>query len=119
MYSVFPHLLPLADLTPFLLRILLGIIFLEWSYRKFKNKASTKNTTIAISEGTIGIFFFIGFLTQLAALIAVALLGTKLISKIRAKAFLTDGVNYYLILFIISLCLLFSGAGFMAFDLPL
>jgi uncharacterized membrane protein YphA (DoxX/SURF4 family) len=94
----------------------LELYFLSGVTENLKTKHQQK---ILPLPSVIGIFFFIGFLTQLAALIAVALLGTKLISKIRAKAFLTDGVNYYLILFIISLCLLFSGAGFMAFDLPL
>jgi uncharacterized membrane protein YphA (DoxX/SURF4 family) len=107
MYSIFPHLLPLADITPFLLRILLGIIFLEWRYKELKNKSSTTNTAVAILQGIVAIFLIIGFMTQLAALIAIIILSIKLISKIKAKAFLTDGINYYLILFIISLCLLF------------
>ncbi len=119
MFSIFPHLLSLDAFTPFLLRLILGLVFLEWRYREYKNKTSTTNTVIAVLQGIVGVFLIIGFLTQLAALVAAIILGIKLIGKIKAKAFLTNGVNYYLILFVISLCLLFSGAGFMAFDLPL
>ena len=43
----------------------------------------------------------------------------KLSKKVKDRAFLTDGVNYYIILLVLAISLLFSGPGFLAFDLPL
>lgn len=115
MLSLFPSLLYLEPLAPFLLRLTLGIVFLGWAYKKVKQK----NVTWSIIEGILGVLFIVGFLTQLAALVSTLLFAFYLYQKIRQKSFLTDGVNYYFILLIISLTLLISGPGAFAFDLPL
>ncbi len=114
MFSIFPPLLSFSSLAPLLLRITLGLVFIFWSINKFKNEK-----VVSILEGIIGATLFIGFATQLVALIAAIILGYKLVRKILAKSFFTDGVNYYFILFIISVSLIVTGAGFIAFDLPL
>ncbi len=123
MFSIFPPLLSYQLFAPLLLRVTLGIIFIIWSRDKFKKRITkiglNKETSIATLEGIIGIFLIVGFLTQVVALASAIILGKRLFSKIRSKAFFTDGVNYYFILFIISICLIFTGAGFIAFDLPL
>lgn len=114
MFSILPPLLSFSSLAPLLLRITLGLVFIFWSIKKFKNEK-----VVSILEGIIGATLFIGFATQLVALIAAIILGYKLVRKILAKSFFTDGVNYYFILFIISISLIVTGAGFVAFDLPL
>ena len=123
MFSIFPPLLSYQLFAPLLLRVTLGIIFIIWSRDKFKKRITkiglNKETSIATLEGIIGIFLIVGFLTQVVALASAIILGKRLFSKIRSKAFFTDGVNYYFILFIISICLICTGAGFIAFDLPL
>ena len=82
-------------------------------------RKDNKEIVGGIIEAIIGVFLIVGFLTQLVALISVVILFIHIIAKIKKKEFLTDGVNYYLILLFISLALLLTGAGFIAFDLPL
>ena len=120
MLSIFPTLLMLQGFAPLLLRLTLGIIFLMWGKKSFKqNNPNMRAKQIGAIELVLGIFLIIGYLTQLAALGSVILLGILLVQKIRSKAFFTDGVNYYFILFIIAIVILISGSGFIAFDLPL
>ena len=114
MFSIFPPLLTFSSIAPLLLRLTLGVVFVLWAYRKIKI-----NKYQAILEGIIGVLLVFGFITQLASLFATIILGIRLVKKIKEKAFLTDGVNYYLILFVISISLIFTGAGFLALDLPL
>ena len=120
MLSLFPYLLSFQMLSPFILRLVLGVIFIFWAYKKFnKVTKDSKDKTFVVLDIIIGLLLIIGLYTQLAALIALVLLGIHIILKIRHKAFLTDGVNYYLVLFIISLSLLFTGPGAFALDYPL
>jgi uncharacterized membrane protein YphA (DoxX/SURF4 family) len=119
MLSLFPTLLAYDGFTPFLLRLTLGAVLIFWSYKKLTNRIDIKVTLLGIIELISGILLIVGYLTQLAALIIAVILGIKIGFKIKNKSFLNDGVNYYLILFVISICILISGAGFIAFDLPL
>ena len=114
MFSIFPPLLTYSGLAPLLLRLTLGAVLALWAYGKYKT-----DKKVAGLEAVLAIALIVGIFTQLAALFTAILLGTRLYSKIKAKAFLTDGVNYFLILFIISICLIVTGAGYLAFDLPL
>jgi len=114
MLSIFPPLLSYSGFAPMLLRLLLGTILVLWAYNHFKTKEK-----IYILEGVLGALLIIGLATQLAAFVSTILLGVRIYFKIRSKNFLTDGVNYYLVLFVISLGLIVSGAGYLAFDLPL
>lgn len=82
-------------------------------------KDSSNNKFLCVVEIIGGGLLIIGMFTQIVALIFVLILGVALIQKMRHGTFLSDGVNYYLILFVIALSLLFSGAGFFAVDYPL
>ncbi len=119
MFSIFPSLLTFQSFAPLLLRLTLGAVFILWAFAFFKKRETGKRLALAALEGVLGISLVVGFLTQLAALISAIILGFGLFKKIQSKKFLTDGVNYLLILFVISICLIFTGAGFMALDLPL
>jgi len=120
MLSLFPSLLSWNQLSPFLIRVTVGIIFIFWSYRTFKNKGlSAPEKAFGYVEGVTGILLVIGLWVQGAAVIACIKLVSCLIGKIRRKQFLTDGVNYYVILLIMAISLLITGAGFFGFDLPL
>ncbi len=114
MFSIFPPLLSYSGFAPLLLRLTLGLVLVLWAYGKYKTNIKT-----AALEGVLSVLLIVGLYTQLAALFTAILLGVRLFGKVKAKAFLTDGVNYFLILFIISICLIFTGAGYFAFDLPL
>jgi len=117
MFSFFPPLLAFSGFAALLLRITLGVIFFLWGRDKYKS--TDGNKSYAILEMLVGILLVIGYMTQFAAFISFLILGKRLIGKIRHKALFTNGVNYYFILFIISIALLFTGAGYIAFDLPL
>lgn len=119
MLSIFPSLFALEGFAPLLLRLTIGAVFALWAYGKLKKRTDAQNTGLGIVEALVAISLIIGLLTQLSALVAAIILGVRLVQKIQKKAFLTDGVNYYLILFIISITLLLTGPGFFAFDLPL
>jgi uncharacterized membrane protein YphA (DoxX/SURF4 family) len=119
MLSIFPSLLAFEGFAPLILRLTIGAVFGMWAYGKLKKRENSQDTILGIFEGSIAICFVIGFLTQLAALTSIIVLGSRLVQKVQQKAFLTDGVNYYLILLAISLALLLTGPGFIAFDLSL
>jgi len=118
--SVFPSLLSWQQLSPFLIRLTLGGIFLFWSYRTFFKSSPTLNQKIiAIIEAIAGILMVLGVWTQIGALIALVDLIVRLYSKVKSKSFLTDGVNYYFILLVLALSLLITGAGLFAFDVAI
>lgn len=118
MLSLFPSLLTYSGFAPFLLRLILGSVFAFWGYEKVRSK-DNKTRLIAIFKFIIAIMLILGYMTQLAALLASIILGVYIAYKIINKSFLNNGINYYLVLFVISLSILISGSGFMAFDLPL
>ena len=127
MLSLFPSLLVFEGFTPLLLRLTLGAVFAFWAYGKLKDTSFTnikksmgsKEKIEGFYQAVISLSLIVGFLTQLSALLSLLFFGYKLFQKIQNKAFVTYGINYYLILFVISLAILISGAGFLAFDLPL
>ena len=119
MLSIFPLFLSLGLLAPLLLRITLGIILIHWAVGKIKSRTTPFTVALGVLEVLIGIGLLVGFLVQLAALIASVIFLIHLIKKAQTKSLFTAGVNYYFILFMISLSLLLLGAGAFAFDLPL
>ena len=137
MLNIFPDLLFLQLLAPFLLRIVVGIMFIWIGYSYlFKDRKvvleqlSSKWPKFAmffvlfggIFEIVTGVFLVAGFLTQIAAiagvLIAIDALFAKFLYKDLDKIAKYSKMFYILIL-IISLSLLVSGAGAFAVDLPL
>lgn len=119
MLSIFPSLLAYEQLSPFLIRITLALVLIYWAYQGLKSEQGIWKKVANVIEGLVGVLILLGLWTQVAALIAAVGLLVCLIGKIRNRAFLTDGVNYVLILFVLAVSLLFSGAGAFAFDLPL
>lgn len=119
MLSVFPSLLSWGELSPFLIRLTLGLVFIFWGYQALKRSGFKREKTIGIIEGLVGILLIIGLWTQIATLLAALYLAFLLGDKLSKKALLTSGINYYLILFVLAISLLFTGAGFFAFDYPL
>lgn len=106
-------------LAPFLLRVTLGVVFIVWAYKHLKSHEHPKWVTLGAVDGVMGVLLVIGLYTQLVALISALFLTIGLISKAFKKSLFTGGVNYYFILFIIAVSLLFLGAGAFAVDLPL
>ncbi len=119
MLSLFPSFLVWQMYAPLILRLVIALVFFHWSYRGLRYRQSPLKSIIGSLQGVVGFLFILGLYTQLAALVACLMLAYELGMKVKRGAFMNDGVNYYLILFAISLSLLLTGPGQYAFDLPL
>lgn len=133
MLSLFPSLLDYSLLAPFIIRLVAGLIFLDLGYLKLRRERTRWtdlfNTflgfggifvaIIAAIETVGGLLLIIGLFTQAAALVLAILTFLNLYLEWRDPAFVRRSFVFYLMLFAMTLSLLFSGAGFLAFDLPL
>jgi uncharacterized membrane protein YphA (DoxX/SURF4 family) len=120
--SLFPYLLSYQQLSPFIIRVVVGVTLAHFGYRKIKGhgqSSGSNSMTYGWLEAMVAIFLVIGFWTQAAAMICVVILLIKIGFKIREKKFLSDGVNYYILLLAMAVSLIFTGAGAFAIDLPL
>lgn len=134
MLNPFPDLLTYSLLAPFLLRLTAGLIFINLGTLVFKGeknrwlvslialkvpKPELVLKIIGCLEIVGGIMLILGFYTQLAALILSIFTLTEIFIEYRDPTILKRNYVFYLMLFAISLSLLFSGAGAYAIDLPL
>jgi uncharacterized membrane protein YphA (DoxX/SURF4 family) len=132
--NLFPELLNYSLLAPFILRIVIGFIFIDLGILKFKGErerwiASFETLNLRPAEFTVsiyavlqiigGLLLLFGFWTQAAALAFVIFTGTELLVEWRAREILKRDIVFYALIFSISLSLLISGAGAFAIDLPL
>lgn len=144
MLNPFPDLLILGFFAPFLLRVAIGLFFVWMAYQHIFKKQSeicealhTRPFIIpalssvvrplapyfvwifSIGEAVIGVMFIVGFFTQIAALLSIIVLVKMIVFRkyLREIAFYSPAT--YLVLIAISFSLLLSGAGALAFDLPL
>ncbi len=134
MLNPFPELLNYALLAPFFLRVVLGLIFVDLGLLKFRAEKerwlATFNTLnlhpadflLPLYAGLQiagGLLLIMGLWTQIAALAFVIFTGIELYTEWSAKEILKRDIVFYLLLFIISVSLLITGAGAYAIDLPL
>jgi hypothetical protein len=133
MLSLFPGLLFLAPLATTLIRVAAGLTFAYIALRMILTRSTISGTKViivghvymwmvwlsAIVTFAVGALLIVGLWTQAAALVGMFIalkhgLGVRSYSDILPLA-----GSGYVLLFIICLSLLFSGAGAFAFDLPL
>jgi len=122
MLSLFPSLLAYERIGPLLIRLVLGITLAYFGYKKFRGQGQSSGSNsprYGIAEMVIAIFLIIGLFTQLAALLNAIILVIKLAFKAKDGKLLSDGINYYALLLVMAISLVFTGPGFFAFDLPL
>lgn len=134
MLNPFPELLNFSLLAPFILRVVVGLIFLDLGILKLRgerarwittfetlhlNPADLLVTFYAILQIVGGLMFILGLWTQVAALGLALFTGAELYVEWSAKEILKRDLVFYLLIFTISLSLLLTGAGAFAFDLPL
>jgi uncharacterized membrane protein YphA (DoxX/SURF4 family) len=134
MLTIFPELLNYQLMAPFILRIVLGFILFNLGYMKFKSERSRWEIAFealhlkpkkefvkgfALLEMIGGIALIVGFWTQIAALVFVIVTFIEMYIEQKEEVLLKRDLAFYLLLFAIALSLLFTGAGFFAFDLPL
>ena len=119
MLSLFPFFLSYQQLSPVLIRLALAAVLVYWGYKVLAGSFSTNTKILSVIEVICAALLLIGFWTQAAALFVSIDLIVRLVNKIKARAFLTDGVNYYLILLILAISLFLTGPGWWAIDVPL
>ena len=134
MLNSFPELLDFGLIAPTILRIALAFVLANLGAAKLKyEKAafihsfeflSTKGAPaltkmLGWTQIILGVMFFFGIYTQIAALVTVLITFCELIIEYAYEDILKRSLVFYLLIFAIALSLLFSGAGRFAFDLPL
>lgn len=134
MLSVFPTLLFFgAAFVPLALRITVALCVGSLAYRHLAHRAQFAEDIApyargfgkelallgAIIEALVAILLFVGFYTQIAALLAIALFAKIIFFKKSMPFFGTQSRGYYLLLLVLSIMVLFAGPGPLGFDYPL
>ncbi len=134
MLNTFPELLNFSFFAITLLRITAGLIFVYFGYLKLTKDKEVKinffNTIgfkpaifwlylIAVVEIVVGLMITVGFLTQIASIIASLIMFASVIIKIIKPSSLPNTTDFYILFFVVFLSLILTGAGAFAFDLPL
>ncbi len=134
MLNPFPELLSFAQLGPFVLRLVIGLVFLDLGILKFKserprwinsfkalhlNPAGFLVALYGLIEVVGGILLMLGAWTQIAALAFVVLVGLEFYVEYKASSVLKRDLTFYLLVLAIALSLLFTGAGAYSLDIPL
>ena len=134
MLSVLPELYTFELLGIFLLRVTLGLIFMYFVYSKITKQKNEKVALftalhlrppvvffwiIVLIEFVGGIFLLLGLLVQPTVIILAVIILITLATKILSPKLLSNGAEFYFLLFITLISLLFLGPGFWAIDLPL
>lgn len=134
MLNPFPELLNYALLAPFLLRLVVGVIFIDLGLLKFraeKERWLASFETLGLRPADLllplyallqivgGLMLLAGAWTQVAALMFVIFTGAELYVEWKARDILKRDMTFYILVFVISVSLLLTGAGAFAIDLPL
>jgi hypothetical protein len=107
MLSVFPELFNYSQIAPFILRIALSIVLVRFGYLAIFKTIARREKTIGIIQWLAAIFLFLGFLTQIAAFLAIVT-----VFNIKPKI-------SKLMIVSVALSLMLLGPGLFSFDLPL
>ena len=134
MLNIFPDLLNYSFFAPLILRVILGLVFVVHGYPKlfggkfgetagfFESVGIRPAKFWAFIVGVVeffgGIALILGFATQLVALL-LAINMLVAIWKVKFRGGFANGYEFDLVLLIIALSLMLTGAGAYAIDLPL
>lgn len=131
--SIFPDLLTFWLLAPFLLRVVVGLIFTYFGFIKIWKERDRRISffkkigfgagvvlfwIISITELVGGILLMMGLFTQLVALILSIITIGAIYVKIRKPSRLDNSLEFFTLLLAVLLSLLVLGPGFWAIDLP-
>ena len=130
MLNPFPELLVYSFFAPTLLRVAVALAFLYIAYMQYlrRTQISALHFPIvgqnfawfAIAFHTIvGVALLVGYYTQVAAIVAIAGLVKGWWLNKRYPSVVIVPTSTILLLLVICLSLLLSGAGALAFDVPL
>ena len=134
MLNPFPELLSFSPLAPLVLRLVIGLIFLDLGILKFRNErkrwissfqalhlnpAELLVTIFGLIEVVGGVLLILGAWTQIAALAFVILVGLEFYVEYKDASVLKRDIVFYMLVLAIAISLLLTGAGAFAFDIPL
>lgn len=135
MLNTFPELLNYSLLSPTLLRLVLAFVlitigvdmirpakralFVAYFSSKEYPLANFLPWKFGIAQIVLGTFFVLGAFTQISALISLYILFSLFYIENRAEKILPHTSTFYLVMIVIAISLLFTGAGAFAVDLPL
>ena len=132
MLSLFPQLLFLGALSPTLLRVAAGIVFLMLAWEHCSRREELSRVPfIIIGQGMwipifassvetiVGAALIAGVYAQAAALLGALMALKSLVWRRRYPAFFPLSNTAAALLFVICISVLITGAGVYAFDLPL
>ena len=132
MLNPFPELLMLSFFIPMILRITVAAVFAYLAIAHFKNKKEVAKEISFVShevavwgvgvliliELAVAVGLFVGFWTQVAAIVGVLLCLKPLLRKGLHILNPLSRLSYILVM-VMCLTLIISGAGIFAFDIPL
>lgn len=133
-FNLFPELFTYTLVAPFILRVVLGFIFLNLGSLKLgKEKkgwiislnilglkpAQFFVGLLGIVEILGGLFLIAGAYTQLTALVLAVISLSELFIEYREESILKRDLTFYLLLTVICISLLLTGAGLWAIDIPI
>lgn len=132
MYNVFPDLLTYGFFSPTLLRIVAALTFTYLAYTHFKHKDAIAHMRLPILGGgawlawmaviveiAVALGLFLGYYTQIAALVGFLGALKHFVWRNAYPRFFILSRTTSVLLMAILLSLLVTGAGALAFDLPL
>ena len=134
MLSTFPELFTYALVAPFVLRIVLGGYFILQGARRRKADdglawdalwVNVKIGSLPVApilakiQIVIGVLLFIGLYTQIATILAIIFVGLEWRKRTKSSRLSFQELWMTIMVAAIAVSLLFLGAGFLAFDLPL
>lgn len=116
MVTIFPNLLSWGLIAPLILRTIIGLYFFLRGFQTWKKRDKTWHKWYSGFEIIIGVLFIIGALTQIASIFAIFDTTVRFGKNLKNS----NKTEKALFVFVIgvAISLLFSTAGFYAFDLP-
>ncbi len=112
-------LLTYQEAAPLILRIVGGATLAWFGYEKIighGTSSGSNSKVFGFTEVLISLFLIVGLLTQISAVVIAIILIIKIAIKIKEEKFLSNGVNYYILLLAITISVLFTGPGYLALD---
>lgn len=132
--NTFPQILTFSILAPLILRVVVGFIAIDLGYLKLgKEKVQWAELfdTIHFRPAEIfikifafveiigGLMLLVGAYTQIVAIIFAVVYFCEAVLEYREEALENRTLPFYILMFVISLSLIFTGAGTFALDIPM
>ena len=113
--SIFPSLLTFGLIAPLLLRLAVGVLRLFAGLERYRKDYQWLSIFYIVSS----VLIIIGLYTQIAALVSLACIAFDYYLEKKADKLSREKVALTIVMSVILISLLFTGPGFLAFDLPL